>query len=111
MKRTVFFGQDVRDALDVERVAQCEPSTKIPGCFKSESLCRWQSNVHARGFRGVQIVPTIFGYSVRSDTGLDNFALLAGHRDGSLPNATKEEALTWAKEWHAQDPEHRYVTD
>lgn len=111
MKRTVFFGRTVHDALDAERVEQCVPSKRVPGCFESDSLTRWQSNVYGRGFRGARLCKTIFGWSVRSDTGLDNFALLAGHRDGSLPNATQEQALAWAGEWHAQDPEHRYVTD
>src|SRR5258706_10414503 len=107
-KREVFFGQDVRDTLDAERAKCCVASKRYPGCFESDSLCAWQSEVHQRGFRGAQLCETIFGWSVRSDTGLDNFRILAGHRDGALPNATKEQALAWAQEWQAERPNHRY---
>src|SRR3979490_91481 len=110
-KRTVFFGQDVHAALDAERVLECVASKRYPGCFESDSLCRWQSEVFQRGFRGACLSETIFGWSVRSDTGLENFRILAGHRSGELPNATKEQALEGARNWQAEAPTLRYVTD
>ena len=108
--REIIAGQRVLDALDAERAAQCVPSSKYPGCFDSESLCTWQRSVHRRGFEGAELCKTIFGWSVRSDTGLDDFQVLAGHRDGQLPNAAREQAAAWAVKWQAERPEHRYVT-
>src|SRR5437899_12619961 len=97
MDRTVFFGQDVHAALEAERKAVCTPSKRVLGCYESESLCRWQSETHRKGFEGARLCETIFGWSARSDTGLDNFRILQGHRDGTRPNPPKEQALAWPK--------------
>lgn len=108
MPITIIFGADVWDALQAEKVAKVTASTRVPGCFESESLCRWQGEIHNRGFRGAEIVKSLYGCSVRSDTGLENFCLLASSRFGAL-DGTPEDAERWAWGWQQADPTRRYV--
>jgi hypothetical protein len=103
-----IFGQDVRAALDQERAEQCAASRKYAGCFESESLCRWQADVHYRGFRGAHLVESKYGWSVRSDSGMENFMLLASSRAGDL-DGSRQDAEKWAREWQEQDAMRRYV--
>lgn len=105
---TIVAGQRVAELLDAERGRLVPRSSHWSGCFQSEPLCAWQQDVHRRGFRDVELVESIYGWGVRSGSGIDNFALLASSRahevDGSL-----EDAVRWAAAWCAQDPDHRYA--
>lgn len=106
----IVAGQEVHAALQAEKGATV-PHSKKPGlehCFQSEPLCRWQSECYFRGVRGVEIVKSIYGYSVRYDSGLANFGLLASARQGEL-DGTFEDAVRYAAEWCSYDPEHRYA--
>ena len=107
----VHFGHAVARFLDAERARVGTPSKRYPGCFESDSLCRWQTDMHRQGFRQARLCQTGYGWSVRSGSGLDDFCVLAGHRDGTLPNATLQQALDWEIQWAKKDPTHRYVTD
>lgn len=104
----IVAGQAVADAQYAALAANVPGSTARPGCYESEALCRWQSEQRQRGFRSVEIVCSIYGHSVRSDTGLDNFMLLASSRCGDV-DGTLADAIRWAAEWCAQDPSKRYA--
>lgn len=103
----IIFGAQVHAALEIER-DKLPRSKRVPGCWESGSLCAWQASVHGRGFRDAELVPSVFGWSVRSGSGLDNFALLAGSRCGQL-DGSREDAERWARDWQAEDAERRYV--
>jgi hypothetical protein len=106
----IVAGKEVYEALQAEK-ERVVPHSTIAGrtqYFQSEPLCRWQSECYNRGVRGVEIVKSIYGHSVRYDSGLENFGLLAGSRNGQL-DGTFEDALRYASEWCSQDPERRYA--
>jgi hypothetical protein len=70
------------------------------------ALVRLQVDQHARGRRGARPCKSIYGWSVRSDTGLDNMELLASARRGDL-DGSLEAALAWGIAWAENDPENR----
>jgi hypothetical protein len=99
----IVAGYELVDAMEAEQKA------KVPwGCggFKSEELCAFQREQSARGINGVEIVKSIYGHSVRYDSGLQNFGLLA--RSQEL-GGTLEAAERFACNWVAQDPSRRYA--
>lgn len=83
-------------------------SKNAAGYFNSEQLCKLQIEQDCRGIIGANLIKTIYGWSVRYDSGLQNFGVLASARckeiDGSL-----EAAISWARNWVAQDPHLRYA--
>lgn len=106
----IVIGQEVHAKLMAEREQNVPHSTK-PGMeryFESSPLCAWQSEVFSRGYRGAELVKSIYGWSVRSDSGMDNFCLLASSRQGQL-DGSYEDAVRYAKEWAEQDSARRYV--
>jgi len=105
---TVVAGQNAKDAAEAILLARVKPSTERPGCLESESLCAAQQHVHGLGFRDVELVPTLYGWSVRSGSGLDNFSILYGYRKGD-GRMTYEQALAKANEWVNQNPSRRFA--
>jgi hypothetical protein len=102
---TIVAGEALVDAL------QAETKARVPwGCggYKSEPLCRLQGEQVARGIYGAEIVRSNYGCSVRYDSGLQNFGLLASSRSGYL-DGTLEHAVAWATKWVAEDPARRYA--
>lgn len=104
----VVAGQGVEAALHAEREHLIPKSGHWSGCYQSEPLCAWQRRCSERGFRDVELVQSIYGWSVRAGSGMDGFALLAGSRSGAL-DGTYEDAVRWATKWCADDPERRYA--
>lgn len=72
----------------------------------SHHLCCEQRYQHRDGFRMVEVATNIFGYCVR-DTMNDGDGVLFGGR--AYKGATHEEAVEWARKWHAERPTHREV--
>jgi hypothetical protein len=103
----VVAGRTAHEAESASRAVNVKPSTYRPGCLDTETLIAWQTGV-GRRWRSVQVCRSKYGWCVRATSGLDGFALLAGSRDGYL-DGTFKDALRWANEWVAQDPEHRYA--
>src|SRR4051812_32403084 len=101
----VIAGRPLVDALNAETEARVVRDVRG---FESEGLCAVQRAQAARGILGAEIVASIYGWSVRYDSGLQNFGILAGARakqvDGSFTDAA-----AWAAAWVAQDPERRYA--
>lgn len=100
----VVAGAELKASLDAERA-------KLPmqyGCYRSEELCAWQRKVSARGICEVEIVETLYGYSVRYASGLNNFAILKGSRGAADPSL--EAAEQFCRDWVAQAPKSRFAT-
>jgi hypothetical protein len=79
-----------------------------------ESLPNVQINQHGRGRCSIQLVETIYGWSIRYASGLNGFGILWGSRMAGR-KVTRDEAIEWGKRWVAEDPGHReffaYKTD
>ena len=102
----VVAGGELLARLEAEKVARVPRNDRG---FASEPLCALQAEQAGRGILGAVIVKSIYGHSVRYDSGLQNFGLLAGSRSGQL-NGSFEDAVRYARAWQAEDPERRYVT-
>lgn len=110
MKMIFIAGEAVWNQLVAEKEATIPRST-VPGredCFQSGPLCRLQSEQYNRGFLGVELVQSLFGWSVRYDTGLKNFDIAASARHGEV-DGTYSAAVAFAETWVEGDPDHRYA--
>ena len=95
----IVAGQDAHDQWEKkmqEGLAQGQPLTTL------------QEKQAQEGLIFVEICPTLYGWSVRYGSGLQNFDVLASARKGTL-DGTKKDALRFATEWVAQDPQNRYA--
>ena len=81
---------------------------KKDGFYDSERLSTFQEKVAKNGFVGAQIVKSNYGYSVRYDSGLQNWGLIASARAGSV-DGSWEDAARFCRDWVAQDPSRRYA--
>lgn len=70
------------------------------------TLCAIQVEAQRAGYTMVTITTNVYGFVVR-DTMNDGAGVLFGGR--SRPGTTQEEALAWAKTWHAEKPDLREV--
>lgn len=101
----IVAGEELVDALTAEQKA----SVPMTGSgYESEALCRLQVQRSVRGVLGAEIVASNYGHSVRYDSGLQDFGLLASSRVKDV-DGTLEDAIRWAKAWVAQDPTRRYA--
>lgn len=96
---TVIAGQTVVDAIGARRPTGTEPDRE---------LCRRQEQEHSEGFEGVEVGPSMYGWSVRYDSGLNGFNLVASSRYGSL-DGTRADAIRFATEWVSKNPARRYA--
>lgn len=102
-KFTIIAGHDLIAALDAETKARC---VHTGAGYASEQLCAVQREHSGRGILGAEVVESIYGHSVRYDSGLQNFGLLARSRD---IGGTLEAAEAWVRRWVAEDPARRYA--
>jgi len=101
----IIAGEALVDAMSAETKARCE----WRGCgYASEQLVVLQQERSRRGILGCEVVCSNYGHSVRYDSGLQNFGLLAGSRRGDL-DGTLEDAERFAREWVSKDPTRRYA--
>ena len=94
-KFEVIAGRDVVDAINDRRAA-------------GGDLVRQQEADANAGFLGAELVESSFGWSVRYDSGLQDWGLLASSRRGDV-DGSRASAEAWAKTWQARDPSRRYV--
>ena len=74
---------------------------------KHYDLITHQVKIADRGILGVELVESVYGWTVRYDSGLQNWGILsraAGRSDPSYKGAVR-----FAKEWQSMDPNKRYV--
>jgi hypothetical protein len=105
MTKHIVAGQELHTALLAEREARVP---KGAGGYASEPLCQLQRERSSRGILGAEIVDTNYGWSVRYDSGLQNWGLLASSRVGTI-DGSLEAAEAWAAAWVARDPQRRYA--
>ncbi len=111
MTHITLFGKEITDFIRREK-ERLVPHSKIPGmenCFQSEPLCDFQRDISKMGFIGATFCKSIYGWSLRYDSGLQDFGLIYSARCKEV-DGTYEDCLRMAHKWQAEDPEHRYVT-
>lgn len=101
----IVAGDALVDAMSAEKQRRCRWTGQG---YASDELCALQREQSARGILGCEIVASLYGHSVRYDSGLQDFGLLASSRSGVL-DGTLEHAEQWAREWVSQDPARRYA--
>lgn len=100
----IIAGQDVVDEINFHKEATVKRSWG--DTYDSESLCAHQREMSRRGYLGAELVQSNYGTSVRYDSGLQNFGLIARARE---LGGTFEAAVEFARKWQAVDPVRRYV--
>lgn len=103
--RKIIAGAELAASLDAEREAIV---AKTAGGFNSEQLCELQRKRAGRGIIEVEIVKSIYGFSVRYASGLHNFGILRSARGAA--DASPEAAIQFCKDWVAADPTRRFAT-
>jgi hypothetical protein len=103
----VVVGQDV-----VRHVRELHEKHCLPGCrpntYESESLVSLQTRLYREGHMDVELVESVYGWSVRNASGLGGFALMAGKRYGNV-DGSLESAVNWARDWASKDPSKRFA--
>jgi hypothetical protein len=102
--REAVAGPAVLAEIARHKAASVLPSRHRPGCYDSETLCAHQREMASRGYLGAEIVETSHGFSLRYDSGLQDWGLIVR---GCPTLADAERA---AHHWQAADPTRRYVT-
>jgi hypothetical protein len=100
----IIAGHALYAELQVEKDAMV-PKTEAG--YDSADLCRWQSRKAGRGIVGAHIVRSTYGWSVRYDSGLQNWGLLRAARGSA--DTSREAAVAFCIAWVAADPAHRYA--
>lgn len=96
----IFAGEDVARFVYEDAQRRATPGNR-PGTLESESLVRIQRERAQLGFLGARLHATIHGWSVRYDSGLQDFGIL--HRATGY-----EAAIAWGQDWVMRDPSRRY---
>lgn len=84
---------------DEETATRCKPG-RYAGTYDSEDLCKVQVDQHQRGRRSAALVKTLYGWTVRLASGLDERQILCKVE-------TREQAIAWGTAWANEDPEKR----
>ncbi len=109
MPNVAVAGHELFAAVQAERAGALEAQHAVRRAgHVSDRLVEVQVEQSRRGIRGARLVHTDYGWSVRADSGLQDFALLASARRKQV-DGTLEDAERFAKEWVAADPAHRYA--
>jgi hypothetical protein len=101
----VLAGLPLVEQMRAETRARC---THTGSGYNSDQLCALQRERASRQIIGVEIVKSNYGHSVRYDSGLQDFGLLAGKRIGNV-DGSYESAHRFALAWVAKDPARRYA--
>lgn len=101
----VVAGLELLTALQIERERSVPMMARG---YDSDALCALQRKQASRGILGAEIVKSIYGYSVRYDSGLQNWGLLASAKARQI-DGSYDAALKWVTEWVAQSPTTRYA--
>jgi hypothetical protein len=88
-------------AWDEEIRQRCR-SGSVAGTFQSQDLCSLQVEQAGRGRLSAHLVLSIYGWSVRYASGLQDFGIL--RRADSFDPAS---ALYWGCQWVSVDPDSR----
>jgi hypothetical protein len=100
----IIAGQALYAELEAERTRLV---SRTEAGYNSADLCRWQERKAGRGIVGAQVVESNYGYSVRYDSGLQNWGLLRPSRGAA--DTSRQAAVEFCIAWVAADPAHRYA--
>lgn len=89
-----------------KRSMGAKPDPNSSDFFDSSDLCRLQVTQHARGRRSACLQRTMYGWSVRLDSGLDDRQILYGGRHSNV-DRSQEAAIAFGVAWANEDPENR----
>lgn len=106
MTMVLIAGAEVYERMHAERKALMVGAPEY-GQGRSEYLCRAQAKQAGQGYMGAQIVRSMYGFSVRYDSGLQDWGLLRSARGSS--DTSLEAAEQFCRDWVAQNPERRYA--
>ena len=95
---TIVIGKEVADKY----------RAMIKGEGGSEELCKRQEKAYGMGICEAMIVKSIYGYSLRYASGLNNFGIIRRARD--IGDGSYEAAYNYAVEWVAKAPNARFVS-
>lgn len=97
----VVAGRELLEEIEAETKARVPRNGEY---YASEELCVLQRERAARGIEGVEIIRSMYGHSVRYDSGLQNFALVRSGRGASY-----EDAAEFCRKWVEKAPSRRYA--
>jgi hypothetical protein len=106
MTMILVAGAELYAELQAEKRALVEENARG---FNSEQLCVLQRKVAGRGIVGAQIVKSMYGFSVRYDSGLQEWGLIRPSRGLPESERTLAAAEQFCREWVAADPTRRYA--
>lgn len=109
MACVVVAGQDVFEAREERKRTALGIRPLFNTALDDNRLCNWQVEESRKGVVEAEIVRSMYGFSVRYASGLQDFALLAGARMRTV-DGTLADAIRWAKNWQAQCSNNRFVT-
>lgn len=95
------------EAWDNEIKEKCRPGC-YENTFNSEDLCTIQVQQYARGRRSIQLCESIYGWYLRSSSGLDGNEVIARVASrGGILSGSIEDAIKWGINWANAAPEKR----
>ncbi|MBW2672160.1 MAG: hypothetical protein JRD89_01930 [Deltaproteobacteria bacterium] len=86
---------------DNETIAKCRPGS-IAGTYNSHDLCALQVDQSSRGQRSAQLSLSLYGWTVRYASGLQDRAILFSSKDHD-----PMKAYEWGCKWANADPNNR----
>jgi len=92
-------GETLWNTLQAEKIQKV--SQNAAGYFCSRELIQLQSDWSYRGIVGAELIESMHGWTVRYDSGIQNWSLIAA-------DMTKGEVIEYAMSWVAMDPTRRY---
>lgn len=105
----IIFGEEVHQYVASESLVGTDglrgQSNSHGGSKFDDVLCSNQSRIHRAGYRAAELCKSMYGWSLRSASGLDGFSLISPSQSGMSYN----EAIDYAKSWQQECPSKRYV--
>jgi len=83
-------------------------AAKKQAMANGQTLVEVQEQQSYAGRVGAELVHSLYGWSLRYDSGLQNFDIIASSRRGDL-DGTLEDAIKYAERWVAHDRTKRYA--
>jgi hypothetical protein len=112
MANNIIAGAPILDKLKAEQAAARDLYSRDPNPRVQDSaICACQQYQAARGYLGAEMVESIYGWTLRYASGLQNFGIIATfpvRSCGSWEQSYKK-CEAFAKDWAAADAAHRYV--
>jgi hypothetical protein len=108
--RTVVAGQDVFDEVSRLRAIAAEINPRYGRNYDPEWLPRHQIAMSGRGYIEAEIVKSMYGYTLRYASGLQDFGLIWSRGRGGPFVDNFAQCVEKAREWQAEGPKRRYVT-